>query len=238
MQSRRSKLGTRSAAQPTLTAKPKSSLATSPASPTRVFINCPFDTDYKPYFEAAIFTIVRCGFAARSALEVKNSGEARISKIARIMEECPLGIHDISRTELDNKNQLPRFNMPLELGLFLGAQFFGDKNQRQKACLVMDREEHRYQKFISDIAGQDISSHGGEIKNLVIEIRNFLNTHDGPVPLPDGTKVWEEYEIFLQRLPEICAELKLTEDKLEFRDLNYIVADYVSEDTQTKPSMG
>jgi len=32
--------------------------------------------------------------------------------------------HDISRTEL-NEHSLPRFNMPLELGLFLGASRFG-----------------------------------------------------------------------------------------------------------------
>jgi hypothetical protein len=34
--------------------------------------------------------------------------------------ECELGIHDLSR--VDTYGQLPRFNMPLELGLFLALR--------------------------------------------------------------------------------------------------------------------
>ena len=68
-----------------------------------------------------VFTVLRCGFTPRCALEVIDGGSTRISKIENLIEECPLGIHDISRTELDAANALPRFNMPLELGLFLRA---------------------------------------------------------------------------------------------------------------------
>jgi hypothetical protein len=45
-------------------------------------------------------------------------------RIFKLIEGCQFGIHDISRTELDTDSQLPRFNMPLELGMFLGAQRF------------------------------------------------------------------------------------------------------------------
>lgn len=58
-------------------------------------------------------------------METEDSGEERIRKIKRIIRECRYGIHDISRVELDAVHQLPRFNMPLELGLFLGAQEYG-----------------------------------------------------------------------------------------------------------------
>jgi hypothetical protein len=90
-----------------------------------VFINCPFDGDYLPFFHATIFTVYRCGFTPRCALEVIDGGGTRIAKIEKLIEECPFGIHDISRTELDATNRLPRFNMPLELGLFLGARRYG-----------------------------------------------------------------------------------------------------------------
>lgn len=195
-----------------------------------VFINCPFDDAYLPFFRAAIFTITRCGFTSRSALEAVDGAETRIQKIVRIIHECSMGIHDISRTELDKKSKLPRFNMPFELGLFLGAKFYGTDEQKEKACLVLDRERFRYQQFISDIAGQDISSHDDDVHTLVVQIRDFLNTHNGPKPLPSGKNVWKEYQTFQERLPEICEELKLTEETLQFGDYLFIVADYLSED--------
>jgi hypothetical protein len=85
-----------------------------------VFINCPFDDDYRALFRAIIFAVIACGFRARCALEISDAATARIEKIYKIISECGYGVHDISRTELDEVNQLPRFNMPLELGIFLG----------------------------------------------------------------------------------------------------------------------
>jgi hypothetical protein len=63
-------------------------------------------------------------------LEIYNSGQVRIEKIFKLIENCQFGIHDISRTELDVESKLPRFNMPLEVGMFLGAQRFGAGRHR------------------------------------------------------------------------------------------------------------
>lgn len=111
-----------------------------------VFVNCPFDSEYRALFDAIVFTIHDCGYVARSALEVRDASQVRIEKITAIISECRFGLHDISRTEPDAANGLPRFNMPLELGLFLGAKRFGDAVQRLKNCLVLDTERYRYQK--------------------------------------------------------------------------------------------
>ena len=140
-----------------------------------VFINCPFDGEYLPIFRAVIFTIFDCGYIARSAREVDDSSEVRIDKIIKIISECKYGIHDLSRTELDKKTNLPRFNMPLELGLFLGAKRFGAGIQKMKVCLVLDRAPHRYQSFISDISGQDIQSHNNEVSEAIRVVREWLN---------------------------------------------------------------
>jgi len=48
-----------------------------------------------------------------------------VDKLYGLIEACRYGIHDLSRTELDKSHQLPRFNMPLELGIFLGARRYG-----------------------------------------------------------------------------------------------------------------
>lgn len=61
------------------------------------------------------------GFVARCALEEDDAGEFRLSKIERIIEECRFGINDLSAVALDVVTGLPRFNMPLELGLFLAV---------------------------------------------------------------------------------------------------------------------
>src|SRR5271165_5747846 len=47
----------------------------------------------------------------------------------------------------------------LELGLFVGFKYSGDARQQKKRLLILDKEPYRYQRFLSDIAGQDIRSH-------------------------------------------------------------------------------
>jgi hypothetical protein len=116
-----------------------------------VFINCPFDDVYKPIFEGIVFTVYSIGFVARCALEVDDASEARLSKIVRIIEQCSFGIHDISSVGLGANTSLPRFNMPLELGLYLGCKFFGTTAQRRKGCLVLDSEPYRYAQFTRDL---------------------------------------------------------------------------------------
>ena len=95
--------------------------------PTRthepVFINCPFDSQYTPLFEALVFAVSDCGFRARCALEVDDASQVRIEKIYKIIATCKFGIHDISRTAPNPATGLPRFNMPLELGIFLAARW-------------------------------------------------------------------------------------------------------------------
>lgn len=186
-----------------------------------VFINCPFDTNYKPIFDAIVFTVMECGFIPRCALEEADSGQVRIEKINQIIASCRYGIHDISRTELDPKHRLPRFNMPLELGLFLGCQRFGATHHRRKCCLIFDREPYRYQKFISDIAGQDIAVHQTDPDNVIKRIRNWLAAYN--TPLPGGTAIVARYATFRKALPKICKHLKLSPDELEFNDLVHVI---------------
>jgi len=124
-----------------------------------VFINCPFDAQYKPVFEGIVFAISECGLWPRCALEVDDASEVRIDKIFKIIADCKFGVHDISRTEVTSTSGLPRFNMPLELGMFLAAKRFGVGRQKNKVCLILDSAPYRYQQFISDIAGQDIQVH-------------------------------------------------------------------------------
>ena len=182
----------------------------------QIFINCPFDDEYRPLFRAMVFAIYKCGFLPRCAQEASDSGQNRLDKIMGIIGECGLGIHDISRTELDQNTHLPRFNMPFELGVFLGARKWGSPVHQRKKCLVLDREPYRYRKFISDIAGQDPEAHHQNPQTLVTAIRNWLiSSQHG---LMSGSLLWQEYEGFLDVLPDLCAAMNLVADELTFLD--------------------
>lgn len=194
-----------------------------------VFINCPFDEAYLPIFHAIIFTIFDCGYIVRCSLEIEDSSEIRIEKVIRIISECKYGIHDISRTELDKKINLPRFNMPFELGMFLGAKRFGDDEQKKKRCLVVDKEPFRYNSFISDIAGQDIQSHGNNDVEAIKVIRNWLRSVSGRATIPGGKEILRRFHQFKSELPDLCKEIKLTIDEMIFNDYTNIVALWLRE---------
>src|ERR687894_3002092 len=173
-----------------------------------VFLNCPFDKTYKPLFDAIVFAVFDCLFVARCALEEDDGSQIRVQKIFDIISQCRLSIHDLSRVEIDKSTKLPRFNMPLELGAFLGAKHFGRGTQKKKACLILDSEKYRYQKFISDIAGQDIKAHENNPKVVIRVARDWLRTYS-QVSIPSGSVIWSRYQLFESDLPLLCQELKL-----------------------------
>ena len=207
----------------------------SPKYTDNVFINCPFDTDYKPLFYAIVFAVHDCGFIARCALEEGDASQVRIDKIYSIIADCRYGIHDISRTELDEKFGLPRFNMPLELGIFLGAKKFGTGEQERKKCLVMDREAYRYQKFISDISGQDVLSHEKSPEEVVKVVRDWLRTASGRQTIPSGGITWKRYQDFLRDLPQVAQRFQLEVEELIFNDYTFIVAEWLRTQTSKEP---
>jgi hypothetical protein len=196
-----------------------------------VFINCPFDDLYRPMFEAIVFTVQDCGFIARCAREVSDSSQVRIDKIFRIVSECKYGIHDISRTELDNTHGLPRFNMPLELGIFLGAKRFGSRNQKNKMCLVLDREEYRYQKFCSDIAGQDISAHTSDPDKAILLVRDWLNDSVFNEMIPSGSRIADRYHLFEDDLPLYSETFKKVQKELTFIDFRNLVIAWLEDNS-------
>jgi len=192
-----------------------------------VFINCPFDQEYKPIFDAIVFTVYDAGFVARCALEISDATQNRFEKIVKIISESKYGIHDISRTELDPINSLPRFNMPLELGLFLGCRKFGGRKHSMKVCVILDKEAYRYQKFVSDIAGQDIFSHDNDPRKAVEKVRNWLRTASKRANIPGGAKICERYTAFEKDLPMICKALNIETRELTFVDFTHVITEWL-----------
>jgi len=193
-----------------------------------VFINAPFDRKFQKLFYAIVFTITDCGFEVRCALEVDNGAEARLSRIYSIIGDCMLAVHDLSRTQLDPVHRLPRFNMPLELGIFLGAKRFGKGRQSQKNCLILDTERFRYQKFISDIAGQDPRAHGDDPDRAISAVRDWLLHQRREVDVPSARHISQRYETFKSELPRLCRKKNWDRQRLTFKERLSLTAQWIN----------
>lgn len=188
-----------------------------------VFINCPFDREYASIFEAIVFAVNDAGFRPKCARERLDSSQIRLQKIADLISASRYSIHDLSRTELDDANALPRFNMPLELGIDLGCKTFHPECS-DKSLLIFDSEQYRFQKFVSDLGGQDIHQHSNSPKVAVTRVRNWLRTESGKDGIPGGPAIYARYEAFRSDLPKICGELHLDVGDLTFADFSYTIA--------------
>lgn len=120
-------------------------------------------------------------------------------------------------------------SVSLELGLFLGAKAFSaEDKQRDKRCLILDVEPYRYQKFISDIAGQDICAHHGDALRALTETRQWLASVTKR-QLPGTLEIKNAYSAFGRELPEILARLKLDRADLRYAEFLKIVLGWLQE---------
>ncbi len=171
-----------------------------------VFINCPFDPDYRPLFRAMCFTIVACGYHPRCALDFSDSGESRFHRIIDLILDCGLSVHDISRVQLDGESGLPRFNMPLELGADLGLRLRGPPRQRDRRLLILDSERHRYDVTTSDLSGQDLGAHHDNLPEIIARVRDWLNAgKEGNRPLLGGEVIHASHLAYLEVVPRLIA---------------------------------
>jgi hypothetical protein len=192
-----------------------------------VFINCPFDKEYAPIFEAVVFAVFDAGFRPSCARERLDSSQVRLHKIVSLIGMSRFSIHDLSRTQPDEANALPRFNMPLELGIDLGCKSFS-RQRAGKSLLIFDSESHRFQKFISDIGGLDIQQHDNEPRIAVARVRDWLRTESGSPRIPGGTAIYNRYTRFRSDLPDVCSELRLDLNELTFVDFTYTILYWIS----------
>ena len=161
---------------------------------TNVFVNCPFDSDFKKILHPILFTIIFHGLKPRIATERIDSGEQRISKILQLIKESKWSIHDLSRVKASAAGEIFRLNMPYELGIDVGCRTFGRGRLATKQYLVTASERYEYQKALSDIAGTDIAAHGNDSLQAVRVVRQWI---DNVIGGEDGPQViWAAYEDF------------------------------------------
>ena len=160
-----------------------------------VFVNCPFDDDYRHLLIAIVFTVKYINYIPRLSSERADSGESRIDKILGLIEESKFGIHDLSRIVSSEENEHYRMNMPFELGIYYGCQKLKGGIWSNKKILILEKERYRFQKALSDLSGSDIKNHNDEAIKVVSAVRDWfvteeLNRGDS------GNKVWGNFNDF------------------------------------------
>lgn len=184
-----------------------------------VFINCPFDEGYTEKLHAILFTIIRCGFSPKCALEETDGSNNRLDNIIKLIKKCRYSIHDLSRIEL-TEDYFPRFNMPFELGLFMGIKSMS--NVKRKQALILEKTKYEYQKFISDLSGIDTQAHNDKIELIIKVIRNWLNSCSKRENIPTAQKIEKEFKQFYYYDLPVLKEKESMDDDLSFYDYVYI----------------
>ncbi len=138
-----------------------------------VFVNCPFDSDYVEIQSRIIFTIIYLGLEPQVASLIDDSGQSRLEKIQEMIGSSRFSIHDISRLKAGEKGEFYRLNMPLELGMDIGARNFQTK-YRDKKFLILEAAKYDYQKAASDLNGFDPKSHDNNAEKAVECVRDWI----------------------------------------------------------------
>lgn len=178
-----------------------------------VFINCPFDGEYRNLLRPLLFTVVYIGLEPQIS-ETTDSGEQRVNSIQALILNSKYSIHDLSRIEIRTKKDLPRFNMPFELGLDIGCKRFGGGNLADKRCLILEKEQYRYQRVLSDISGNDIEAHREDAQTLVRKVRNWF-VSQSIQGISSSNVIWTSFNEFESSLAETLNEAGFNQEDIE-----------------------
>ena len=168
-----------------------------------VFINCPFDGDFRPSLDAIVFSTICCGFLPRCAVEAGSSATPRMDRIVEVISSSKYSIHDLSRCSCEGDANLARFNMPLELGVAMAERFRRSTNEEHDWLLLVPTG-HVYKKFISDLSGYDPTEYDGSTGSIVPAVMSWLATRPDAVQTPTPYAVLEALPLFQRAREDLC----------------------------------
>ncbi|MGA7341362.1 MAG: hypothetical protein WBE72_13120 [Terracidiphilus sp.] len=127
---------------------------------------------------AYIVGLTQLGLRVNATVAVPNQG--RLETIISLIEESSFSIHDLSRIELSKG--IPRFNMPLELGL---ALFRSHVTRGRHRVFVFESKPYRAQRSTSDINGIDPKIHNGTAKGVMAGLRSVFRQPGDVTTVPE-----------------------------------------------------
>lgn len=158
-----------------------------------VFLNVPYDNAFEDLYLAYIVGLTQLGLRIHVALAVPNQG--RLATIIKLIEKSEFSIHDLSRVEVSSG--VPRFNMPVELGL---ALYRAHATRGKHRVFIFESKTHRAQRSTSDVNGIDPQIHKGSPKGLMGALRNIFRQPGDVTTVPERLA---SYRAVKRKLPEL-----------------------------------
>lgn len=158
-----------------------------------VFLNIPYDKEFEDLYVAYIVGLTQLGLRVNVTLAIPNQG--RLETIIGLIGRSNFSIHDLSRNDLSKG--IPRFNMPLELGL---ALYCSHATKGRHRVYVFESKPYRTQKSTSDINGIDPQIHHGTPKGVMAGLRNILRQPGDVTTVPEMLR---SYRAVRRMLPEL-----------------------------------
>jgi hypothetical protein len=157
-----------------------------------VFLNIPYDNEFEDLYVAYIVGLTQLGLRVNATLAVPNQG--RLETIISLIGKSNFSIHDLS---LELAKGIPRFNMPVELGL---ALYRSHTTRGKHRVYVFESKPYRVQQSTSDINGIDPQIHHGTAKGVMAGLRNIFRQPGDVTTVPE---MLISYRAVKRKLPEL-----------------------------------
>lgn len=158
-----------------------------------VFLNIPYDKGFEELYLAYIVGLTQLGLRVNATIAVPNQG--RLETIIGLIGESNFSIHDLSR--IQPSKGIPRFNMPVELGL---ALYHSHVTKGMHRVYVFESKPYRAQRSTSDINGIDPQIHNGTAKGVMAGLRNIFRQPGDVTTVPE---MLISYRAVREKLPEL-----------------------------------
>lgn len=171
----------------------------------KVFINCPYDIDYKLFQFRLVFVLLWFDYDPILSSDSQNKTSSRFEKIKQEILNSDISIHDLSRSvcafkQDKKKPEYYRHNMPLELGYALACADL-DINKNKK-ILILGKNRSEIEIAASDIVSFDVAFYHNESYQFVKAIRDFLIEVSGDVELENAELLESFFIDFYENLDE------------------------------------
>lgn len=177
-----------------------------------IFINCPFDSEYRHLLKSIIFTCLYVGLDPQLS-DTQDSLDIRVKGIIDLIKSSKYSIHDLSRAKAIKVGEVTRMNMPFELGIDVGVRE-ANNLYRNKRCIILESEAFLSKQALSDIAGGDHAAHGNDAQLLIRELRNWFVKILHP-ELNSATVIWKAYLDYSEDLFRMLSEKGHTFEEID-----------------------
>lgn len=180
-------------------------------NPNAIFINCPFDSKYKPLLRVMLFAARFYGLEIKIASSDTDSKSNRLDRVIELMKDAKYSIHDLSKLRSEKKKEYYRMNMPFELGLDYGI------GGKEKVFLIFEDEAYKLKIALSDINGWDVRPHYNNPELLILEFRKWIVANK-ELPIEktalSSTDIWYIYNDFYGSFSDFMTIHRMKEEEI------------------------